>query len=203
MQSKPKLCCSHLLSLSHTHLSLQTKIHFILVLCSKHKSTTMLIFCFLSMRGAAASQPPRCRMRRRWDWRRELAGESIRLHIPGSRVVGEGKDETKRNETAMRTLQPAAPYCPRRSWPQPLTTFGCRKRVQLLVPRIPCESTAPTPESEASTSTMNWWPGSGWERMGAEVRSVFSLEKAVSASSPHGKVWRVEVRRVRGAATLL
>lgn len=44
-----------------------------------------------------------------------------------------------------------------------------------------CDSTAPTMESEASTPTTNCRLGSGWERMGAEVKKDFNLVKAASA----------------------
>ena len=41
------------------------------------------------------------------------------------------------------------------------------------------DSTAPTPTSEASTSTMNGRAGSAWQRMGAVVKRCFRTLKAL------------------------
>lgn len=65
------------------------------------------------------------------------------------------------------------------------------------------ENTAPTPESGASTSTMNCRKGSGSINTGAEVNNSFSLEKADSALGVHTKGEEVEVSLVRGPATKL
>ena len=62
------------------------------------------------------------------------------------------------------------------------------------------DSTAPTPLSEASSSTTNWQAGSGWMRMGAEAKQFLRSLKATSASGDHRKGVEVEVRAVSGAA---
>lgn len=56
-----------------------------------------------------------------------------------------------------------------------------------------CERTAPTLETEASTSTMICFVGSGWLRTGVVVKSLFNRVKALSASSVHAKEEDVEV----------
>ena len=64
-----------------------------------------------------------------------------------------------------------------------------------------CDRTAPTPVSEASTSTMNWRSGSGKMRIGAKVKRVFKSLNAFSASEDHRKGMLGEVRVVSGVAT--
>ena len=59
------------------------------------------------------------------------------------------------------------------------------------------------PTSDASTSTMNWWPGLGKMSTGAEVKRDFCDEKAASASGDQEKGWRVEVSAESGAASRL
>ncbi len=49
------------------------------------------------------------------------------------------------------------------------------------------DSTAPTPTSDASTSTTNWRVGSGARRMGAETMRLLSLVNAASPLSENQK----------------
>ncbi|XP_070849822.1 Fc receptor-like protein 5 [Chaetodon trifascialis] len=65
------------------------------------------------------------------------------------------------------------------------------------------DRTAPTPESEASTSTTNCAVGSGWDKTGAETNKDFNLAKATSASGIHTNGTFTEVSLVKGVATLL
>jgi len=65
-----------------------------------------------------------------------------------------------------------------------------------------CESTAPTPVSEASTSTMNCKAGSGWMRTGAELNGSLSSPSGISASGVQRKGMEVEVRAVSNAAVV-
>ena len=53
--------------------------------------------------------------------------------------------------------------------------------------------------SDASTSTINWRPGSGKMSTGAEVKRVFRDEKVASASGDQEKGRRVEVSAESGA----
>ena len=70
---------------------------------------------------------------------------------------------------------------------------------------------APTPGSEASTSTINGREDLGVVKMGSEVNRLFSLEKAASAFEVHinwtGAVFFMRavffVRAMLGAATAL
>ena len=59
------------------------------------------------------------------------------------------------------------------------------------------------PTSNASTSTINWRPGSGKMSTGAEVKSRLRDVKAASASGDQEKGQRVEVSADSGAATRL
>lgn len=61
----------------------------------------------------------------------------------------------------------------------------------------------PTPESEASTSTINRLLGLAWVRTGAEMNRDFSTENALSASEDQQNGTLIEVSLVRGEATLL
>jgi len=61
----------------------------------------------------------------------------------------------------------------------------------------------PTPESEASTSTMNWREGSGEWRTGAQVNGSFKWEKARSAGWFQTNLLLEEVRACKGEATEL
>lgn len=63
--------------------------------------------------------------------------------------------------------------------------------------------TAPTPESEASTSLTNCLLGSGCVRIGAVVNSRLSLRKPSLESRVHSKGWRMEVSLVSGTAIRL
>ncbi len=65
------------------------------------------------------------------------------------------------------------------------------------------DSTAPTPTSDASTSTTNWRVGSGARRIDAETKRLLSLVNAASAAFDHLNAIFVEVKAVRGAASWL
>ncbi|KAJ8413312.1 hypothetical protein AAFF_G00093080 [Aldrovandia affinis] len=60
-----------------------------------------------------------------------------------------------------------------------------------------------TPESEASTSTMNWREKSGWIKTGADVKRVLRSASATSTSGVQENGMEEEVSLVKGAATLL
>ncbi len=78
-----------------------------------------------------------------------------------------------------------------------------RAGMHLVVRGSRWDSTAPTPTSDASTSTTNWRVGSGARIMGAETKRPLSLVNAASAAFDHLNVILVEVKAVRGAASWL
>ena len=65
------------------------------------------------------------------------------------------------------------------------------------------DRTAPTPASEASTTTTNCFPASGRVRTGAEEKRLLRSRNAASALVVQTKVEVLEVRAVWGAATEL
>ena len=71
-----------------------------------------------------------------------------------------------------------------------------------LPPRL-CNSTAPTPLSEASVHKMNCLSMSGSLRIGFEASSSFKLLKAFSCTSPHSRTlgWPFRVISVSDTAT--
>jgi len=64
-------------------------------------------------------------------------------------------------------------------------------------------STAPTPVSEVSTSTVNCEVVLAWMRTGAKQNWCFSSMNVVSTSGVQQKGMEVEVSAVSGAATKL
>ena len=78
-----------------------------------------------------------------------------------------------------------------------------RARMYLIVRGSMWDNTAPTPTSDASTSTTNCRVGSGATRMGAETKRLLSLANAASAASDHLNIVLGEVKAVRGATSWL